>query len=150
MNRATRALFLALCVSAVMTGAAAAKPGGISTVALNNGQETTDAKFGGSGSFIWWVDGNALCYELSVKNLTAAPLFDHIHIGDKHVAGPVVVTLMTPPAATSIVTECITADAEGEDMTSAELAAIVANPGAYYVNVHTPLFPGGEVRGQLK
>ena len=35
-------------------------------------------------------------------------------------------------------------------MTPAELAAIVADPGAFYVNVHTPLFPGGEVRGQLK
>ncbi len=36
------------------------------------------------------------------------------------------------------------------DATAEEIAAIVANPRNYYVNVHTPLFPGGEVRGQLK
>jgi hypothetical protein len=35
-------------------------------------------------------------------------------------------------------------------MTPAELAAIAANPRASYVNVHTPLYLPGEVRGQLK
>jgi hypothetical protein len=35
-------------------------------------------------------------------------------------------------------------------MTPAELAAITADPRAYYVNVHTPLWLAGEVRGQLK
>jgi hypothetical protein len=35
-------------------------------------------------------------------------------------------------------------------MTPDELAAILASPKAYYVNVHTPMWPAGEVRGQLK
>jgi hypothetical protein len=35
-------------------------------------------------------------------------------------------------------------------MTPAELAAITADPREFYVNVHTPLWPAGEVRGQLK
>lgn len=30
------------------------------------------------------------------------------------------------------------------------LAAIEASPRSYCVNVHTPTFPGGEIRGQLK
>jgi hypothetical protein len=41
------------------------------------------------------------------------------------------------------VAACTTAD-------SGLLAAIEANPRAYYVNVHTMMFPGGEIRGQLK
>jgi hypothetical protein len=38
----------------------------------------------------------------------------------------------------------------GPALSTAELAAIAAFPRAYYVNVHTNNFPGGEVRGQLK
>jgi hypothetical protein len=38
--------------------------------------------------------------------------------------------------------ECLAVDKE-------KLDPIVANPSAYYVNVHTAEFPGGAVRGQL-
>ena len=57
------------------------------------------------------------------------------------------------PALTQVATgtssACITATADGA-LTPAELAGIVADPGAYYVNVHTKVYPGGEIRGQLK
>jgi CHRD domain-containing protein len=78
-----------------------------------------------------------------------APTAAHIHIAPRHVPGPVVVGLETPPATSSTVSDCITA-AEGGELTPAELAAITADPRAYYVNVHTAMWPLGEVRGQLK
>ena len=59
------------------------------------------------------------------------------------------VALITPPATTSTVSDCITAT-EGGNLTPAELAAIAADPDAFYVNVHTTQYRPGEIRGQLK
>ena len=50
MHRAVRAPFLALSLTAVMAVGVQANAGGVAAVPLNNGQETTDAKYGGSGS----------------------------------------------------------------------------------------------------
>ena len=144
MRRTARAIVLAMAVSALMTATALADAGGTAAVPLNNGQETTDAKFGGSGSFSWWVDGGDLCYELSVKRLTSAPFGAHIHgVAGRTEAAGIVVPLVPPGGATGTSSACATVEA-------GLLAAIVANPGDYYVNVHTTAFPGGEVRGQLK
>ena len=144
MRRAARAIVLATAMSALMSATVLADSGGAAAVPLNNGQETTDAKFGGSGSFSWWVDGGDLCYELTVKRLTSAPFAAHIHgVAGRTEAAGIVVGLVQPTSATGTSTACTTPDAS-------VLAAIVANPGNYYVNVHTTAFPGGEVRGQLK
>ena len=133
-------------VLALAPGAVSAKPG---TIPLNAEQETTGSTSTGSGFFSYTIEGDQLCYTLEVRDLTMAPFAAHIHIGPRNVAGPIVVGLLTPPAATSTVSACITA-AEGADLTPAELAAIAAGPRNYYVNVHTNNWPGGEVRGQLK
>ena len=129
-----------------------ALPGGEPAIPLNNEQETTGATGGGSGFLTYAIDGSELCYTLDVSNLTMAPFAAHIHPGERNTAGPVAVGLLTPPAATSTVSECITAveGATGPALSTSELAAIAADPRAFYVNVHTNNFPGGEVRGQLK
>jgi hypothetical protein len=147
MRRSAAALVVGiLLVLAVGAGWVSAKP---PTIPLNPEQETGEVISNASGFFSYTISGNQLCYTLEVRNLTAAPVAAHIHPGARNVAGPVAVPLATPPAATSTVSECLTAT-EGGALTPAELAAIAAEPRGFYINVHTPQYPGGEIRGQLK
>jgi hypothetical protein len=92
-------------------------------------------------------DRALVCYALRVVgvNSTAA----HIHTfaattidGQTFPAGGIVVPLKTPNAA-GIALGCTSvARAIGE--------AILANPQNFYVNVHSPTFPGGQVQGALR
>jgi hypothetical protein len=116
--------------------------GAPNSVPLNVGQETTGSDTGASGSFTYTIDGDTLCFTLAARKLSVEATAAHIHVGDRKVAGPVVVPLSVGEGTSFSVTDCVTADA-------ALLAAIDDSPRDYYVNVHTPTFPGGEVRGQL-
>jgi len=81
-----------------------------------------------------------LCYQVAAKNLPAAAAM-HIHEAASGASGPVVVPLQTP-----------TADGNSSGCTSVArtlITAIVANPASYYLNIHTPEFPAGAIRGQL-
>ena len=73
----------------------------------------------------------------------------HIHPGAAGVNGIVIVN-----TALSLTAPMIMADGTANLVVtvpiSQELAAqILANPAGYYFNVHTPLNPGGAIRGQL-
>jgi hypothetical protein len=81
-----------------------------------------------------------VCYVLSADNLPPAAAA-HIHEGAAGASGNVVIPLKTP-------------DANGKSSGCAAaaralVAAILADPVGYYVNVHTAAFPGGAIRGQL-
>lgn len=145
MNR-SRSIAIAFAAAAALTlvgaGPAQAKPPGTPAIPLNNEQETTGATGGASGFLAYEVvDADTFCYELVVEGLTAPAVAAHIHLAPRNVAGGVVIPLSVP-AATSFTTSGCTDDTDA--------AAVGADPGAYYVNVHTSTFPGGEVRGQLK
>lgn len=124
-------------------GAAFAKPPSTPAIPLNTQQETTGSDTGASGFFAYTIDGADLCYTLTARDLSVPAGAAHIHLAPRNTAGPVVVPLTVGSGTSWTVETCTTAD-------PALLGAIAADPGSYYVNVHTPTFPGGEIRGQLK
>ena len=127
-----------------VASSAAANAGGVPAIPLNTEQETTGSNTGASGFFSYSIEGDELCYTLFVRDLSVPATAAHIHLGPRHVAGPVEIPLMVGSGTTFEISTCTTPD------DPADLAGLLANPRSYYVNVHTPTFPGGEVRGQLK
>ncbi|MET0534376.1 MAG: CHRD domain-containing protein [Steroidobacter sp.] len=121
-------------------------------------------------------ENQTISYELSYDGLQAPPAQAHIHIGQRRVNGGISVflcgnppTVPAPtvpqppacPAAPATVTGTLTPanivgpTPQGIDPTSetvnefAELVALLRQELAY-VNVHSPRFPGGEIRGQVR
>lgn len=82
-----------------------------------------------------------ICWILSVSDLSETVTAAHIQNAPPGLNGPVVVTLTRDPF-TGTLTGCTQAS-------QSLLTDIEANPGNYYMNVHTIAFPGGEIRGQL-
>ena len=80
-----------------------------------------------------------VCWDISVQGLTTPVILAHIHQGTAGVNGPVVVDFMEPVNGLN---GCVSAD-------PTLIKQIRQNPADYYVNVHTTMFPAGEVRGQL-
>lgn len=138
----TRLTVLGLCLAGAMAAAGSAQAA--PQIPLNTGQEVPDpTSRGAHGSFSYEIEGDTLCYSLSVSGLSSPALAAHIHVGPRNVAGPVVVPLGVEADTSFDVSACTTADPE-------TLAAIEASPKDYYVNVHTATNPPGEIRGQLK
>ncbi len=86
-------------------------------------------------------DDNEVCWDITVANITLPATAAHIHEGAAGVPGNVVVTL-SPPDAAGAASGCV-------DSTDEIVDDIIADPTAFYVNVHNADFTGGAVRGQL-
>jgi CHRD domain len=75
---------------------------------------------------------------LTVNHNITTPTAGHIHKGATTVAGPVTFGFTSPASPINYTSVAIDA---------AQEADLFAN--LYYVNIHTALYPGGEIRGQL-
>lgn len=89
------------------------------------------------------VTGGKVCYTVTVAKLDP-PTAMHIHEGEKGKAGGIVVPLTAPSSGdTTTPQTCTDVDAE-------LMGRITAQPGNFYVNVHTGTYPQGAIRGQLE
>lgn len=119
-----------------------------------------------SGSFMATIFPDHVDFTLSFSGLTGDTLFAHIHVGQRHTNGGVMVFLCNnnsaagpvpqpcPHGAGSISGTFSAADVigpSGQGVDAGEFAALLQAiaSGASYANVHTSVFPTGEIRGQL-
>lgn len=109
----------------------------------------------GRGFFLYSAQRGKICYVLTAKKIET-PTMAHIHEAPRGEAGPIVIGLRPPVRGASF--DCIRAVPDEEQneenanatLTESELAAIIDDPPAYYVNVHNEPFPAGAIRGQLR
>jgi LPXTG-motif cell wall-anchored protein len=92
----------------------------------------------GSASVAIDPDTSEVCFTITSDGIDPV-VAAHIHEGGADVAGGVVVDFDWPNNPGE---GCVAGDA-------AVVAAIVADPGGYYINVHTAEFAAGAIRGQL-
>jgi CHRD domain len=123
----------------------------------------------GNGSFRGMVsaDGASLSYEVSYADLEGAVAQSHIHFAQAGVNGGISIFFCSNlgngpagtqacPASPATVSGTVTAadviGPNGQGISAGEWAEVVAaiRAGATYVNVHSSMFPGGEIRGQLR
>jgi CHRD domain len=128
------------------------------TAQLNGANETPAAlNTGAFGTATVTVDMNArtVTYRVDVFNLPSGVTASHIHVGAAGTGGPVVVNFAPPvPASNDFAFSGTVKDTEfllrpDQGIRSADdmFQAIIG--GNAYVNVHSAVNPGGEIRGQL-
>lgn len=122
---------------------------------LTGDQEVPPKTTPAMGSYDATLDGDpnnwTFNYQVSFSDLQGLLQAGHIHFGDRGENGPVVHGLDNLPVGTTSSTII-------GDWASSELPAGVAPDlvyqrfvdGLYYFNLHSTVFPGGEIRGQIE
>jgi CHRD domain len=122
----------------------------------------------GTGTFRARIDSSSqeINYRLSYSALEGNVSQAHIHLGGRHQSGGISVflcsnlgngpagTQVCPPAPATITGTIRPADVigpAGQGITAGQFEELIAaiRAGVTYVNVHSSLYPGGEIRAQL-
>ena len=88
-----------------------------------------------------------VCFTLEYRKLDEGAIAAHIHKGDKDEAGPVKVELF---AADPALPEEGSFEGCEKQVKRKLIRKLKRHPENYYVNVHSPPYPDGAIRGQLK
>jgi CHRD domain len=113
-------------------------------------------------------DESSIDYELSFEDLQGTVTQGHIHVGQKGVNGGISVWLCGTPTnpgpagtpscqgpnsgnVTGTITAATVVGPAGQGVAPGEFADLLKalRSGVTYANVHSSMFPGGEVRGQI-
>ena len=142
---------------------------------LTGYEEVPSVSTAGNGQFSARIsnDASRIDWQLSYSELESTVTQSHIHLGQAGVNGGISVFLCTnlgngpagiqacpqPPAVISgtIVAADVspniaaTSGARGQGLNTGELDELIAamRAGKTYVNIHTSLIPGGEIRSQI-
>jgi hypothetical protein len=124
-----------------------------------------------SGKFRAKLDGDRIVYELEYKNLVGNVTQAHIHFGQNHTVGGIVVWLCQTtgtPAPSEVAGVTPACPTEGKVTGTIEAFQVLAQSaqgfppndlgalisalraGAAYANVHSTTFGPGEIRGQIE
>ncbi len=90
-----------------------------------------------TGSALFTLNAGQICFDITTSGLTGPVLADHIHNAPAGSNGGVVVSLQ------GLLNGCVAANQQIID-------DIHQDPEDFYLNVHTAVNPGGEIRGQLE
>jgi hypothetical protein len=139
---------------------------------LSGYNEVPAVSTAGRGSFFGRLsdDESQIEYRLDYSGVEGMAMAAHIHLGARRTNGGVVIWLCGPAASVPPGTpECPAAGGDGPEAAGTLSAAGVIGPaaqgiapgefaelvraikaGVTYVNVHSSVFPGGEIRGQVQ
>ncbi|MDB4978452.1 MAG: hypothetical protein JWM56_638 [Candidatus Peribacteria bacterium] len=109
------------------------------TVMLSGNSEVPPVPSSGSGDALFTLSGTSLLYMIHVHDLSSAITAAHFHRGAAGSTGVII---------QPIAFEGTQANGTWVGLTRQDLADLLA--GNIYVNVHTVLHPGGEIRSQLQ
>jgi hypothetical protein len=137
----------AMFVSAVSAASASAT---IFTASLNGGSSVPPVNTIGTGDAQVVINaaGTAVTYTVSYVNLSGPVVAAHIHAGAINANGPVSLPFTVGPSPMHGTLTAANFVATPQAPTFNSIVNLIRTGGAY-VNVHTALHPGGEIRGQL-
>jgi len=135
---------------------------------LSGFEEVPVVATGASGRFEARIakDGQSIDYTLTFSGLQGQVRQSHIHVAQKSVNGGIVVWLcgtatnpgpagtQTCPQSGTVTGTIVPANVQAvatQQVAAGDLAEVIdaIRAGVAYVNVHTDLSPGGEIRGQV-
>ena len=96
----------------------------------------------GSASIAVSSTQNRICFDIRVSRIWLPATSAFIGQGPPGISGPIVASFIAP-GVSGVSTGCVSGLAAGV------VSGIIANPSGYYVNVTTPDYPSGAIRGQL-
>lgn len=157
-----RRLLIVMCAGALVLAASVLPARAQSqivtlTAELSGSNEAPGVLTGGAGGAIVTLDlaTQSVTYKVDVFNMPSGTTAAHFHVGGPGLAGPVVVNFIVQTnisndfsiSGTATAADLVRRTAQGIGSWDDFIQSLVG--GQIYVNVHSSVNPGGEIRGQL-